>query len=354
MNERIAIIPKFGDYTIPMNILLEQCLGCKTLECPLITKRTVEIGAKHSPDTVCTPFKVITGNFIESLDLGANTLVMPGFGCRLGFYDMLHKQILGDLGYKFDMVVLCDYTANSNRIFNSLSTLNPDLTRESFDKIFSVVCKIVIDMDIMAALVRKNSGFEIEKGSHERLYKEYLQKAKKITTLDKAIELGEEYTAAIKNVKINKPSNYLRIGIVGDLYTVIEPHGNCELEKWLVNNGVEINRPTDLTFLAGNIFSVDKMVELSGGYIDYGIGGNANCTVMQAYQMLENKEVDGVIHIKAATCSPEISAMSILADLSADYGIPFMYLTFDTETGDAGLHTRLEAFCDMLLMRPGK
>ena len=304
--DRVVVLPKIGDYTKPLGYLLEKCLGCKIMDCPPITKLTVEIGAKHSPDTVCTPFKVVMGNFIQALDAGANTLVMPGFGCRLGFYDLLHKQILSDLGYKFDMIALCDYIATPQRIFKTLSELEPSLTQEKFNKVFSEVCDIIVDMD-----KKKQESY-----------------------------------------KIKNP--ILKVGLIGDLYTVIEPHANCHIEGWLLKNNVEILRMTDLTFLAKNLFDIKGVISKSGGYADYALGGNANCSVMQAYQMAHGKMVDGIIHIKAATCAPEISAMTILQDISTDFDIPIMYLTFDTETGEAGLHTRLEAFCDMLTMKKQK
>ena len=46
--------------------------------------------------------------------------------------------------------------------------------------------------------------------------------------------------------------------------------------------------------------------------------------------------------------------MPILQQVSSDYHIPILYLSFDSQTSDAGLDTRLEAFYDMLAMKKGK
>lgn len=43
--------------------------------------------------------------------------------------------------------------------------------------------------------------------------------------------------------------------------------------------------------------------------------------------------------------------MPVLQRLGRDYHIPVLFLTFDTQTSDAGLDTRLEAFYDMISMR---
>ena len=60
---------------------------------------------------------------------------------------------------------------------------------------------------------------------------------------------------------------------------------------------------------------------------------------------------DGIIHIKSAGCTPEIDIMPILQNISADYKIPVLYLSFDSQTSDTGLETRLEAFYDMIRIR---
>ena len=41
----------------------------------------------------------------------------------------------------------------------------------------------------------------------------------------------------------------------------------------------------------------------------------------------------------------------MLQRISADYRIPILYLTYDAQTSDTGLDTRLEAFYDMLAMK---
>jgi len=40
--------------------------------------------------------------------------------------------------------------------------------------------------------------------------------------------------------------------------------------------------------------------------------------------------------------------------VSEDYSVPVLYLTYDSQTSDTGLDTRLEAFYDMLSMKKEK
>ena len=43
--------------------------------------------------------------------------------------------------------------------------------------------------------------------------------------------------------------------------------------------------------------------------------------------------------------------MPVLSNLSRDWKMPVLYLTYDSQTSDVGLMTRLEAFYDMVEMR---
>ncbi len=57
---------------------------------------------------------------------------------------------------------------------------------------------------------------------------------------------------------------------------------------------------------------------------------------------------DGIIHAKSAGCTPEIDCVPVLQSISEDFRVPILYLTYDSQTSDTGLDTRLEAFYDML------
>jgi benzoyl-CoA reductase/2-hydroxyglutaryl-CoA dehydratase subunit BcrC/BadD/HgdB len=50
---------------------------------------------------------------------------------------------------------------------------------------------------------------------------------------------------------------------------------------------------------------------------------------------------------------PEVSAMSALQRISRETSFPILFLSFDAQTSETGVLTRLEAFCDMLQLRKG-
>ena len=82
----------------------------------------------------------------------------------------------------------------------------------------------------------------------------------------------------------------------------------------------------------------------------YEMGPTSTANIWYARECAE-RGFDGIIHIKSAACTPEIDVMPVLQNISADYKIPVLYLTYDAQTSDVGLMTRLEAFYDMIDMR---
>ena len=60
---------------------------------------------------------------------------------------------------------------------------------------------------------------------------------------------------------------------------------------------------------------------------------------------------DGIIHIKSSFCTPEIAAMQIIEKICSKYDVPVIFFSFDSNTSEVGIKTRLEAFYEMIEMR---
>lgn len=68
-----------------------------------------------------------------------------------------------------------------------------------------------------------------------------------------------------------------------------------------------------------------------------------------AYYLFQEGKVDGIIHLTAFGCGPDSMVDKLMEMASRDYPhIPYMSITIDEHTGDAGISTRLEAFLDMV------
>ena len=77
--------PMIARYNCAIRYIIENGLDVNYVMQPQMTRRTMELGSRYSPDFVCTPFKSSLGSMIEALEAGANTLLMTFGLCRLGY-----------------------------------------------------------------------------------------------------------------------------------------------------------------------------------------------------------------------------------------------------------------------------
>lgn len=338
-----------ANYSIPTNYLFSKILDCEIINAPPITKKTIELGTRYSPEFVCTPFKYTLGSFIESLDKGANILIQQGGGCRYGYYSEVQKEILKDLGYKFKMINLVNAGKFSiKRIYKELSSISKINIIKSI-YYFINTRYIIKYMDTIDDYIRKNIGFEIEEGSFMKINNKFL---KEIVSYNNVIDLYKCYKKTmndLKKVKVNKPEKIIRVAIIGELYTLMEPFTNYDLEIFLAKKGIEITRFTNVDYL---LFKkkreINKKLKKSK-YIKYKMGADASGNICYTEYLCKNK-YNGIIHIKSTFCTPEISVIPIISKICNDYKVPVMFMSFDSNTSEIGIKTRLEAFYDMLEM----
>lgn len=80
----------------------------------------------------------------------------------------------------------------------------------------------------------------------------------------------------------------------------------------------------------------------------------SNRVVWAALYFLRDHTVDGIIHVTAFGCGPD-AMTNKLVELEAkeQRSIPFLSVTIDEHTGEAGVSTRVEAFVDLLKRKKG-
>lgn len=347
--------PHMRDYYIAFKPIAK-LLADEVIVPPPITKRTLELGAKYSPECVCVPFKYNVGNYIEALEKGANILVQAGGGCRFGFYGEVQKEILEKLGYKFDFIKL----NNDYGILREIINIKKRNSKLSYPFIFKnalLSYSKLRALDIVEEDIRRNIGFEKKKGEHENLHKQFLDELDRTNTIRKVLSCRKKYLLLIKNIETEKPKNPIKVGMVGEFYVLLEPFCNFFIEKELAKKGIEVYRHTNFSTIIHDILSFDlgnrRMIKEANPYLKYHIGAHGTESVGIAHKLIK-QGYDGIIHVKPFGCMPEVNAMSALHQLSKDYKVPIMYFSFDAQTSETGIKTRIEAFYDMLNMKRTK
>jgi predicted nucleotide-binding protein (sugar kinase/HSP70/actin superfamily) len=352
MTIRRVIFPHMGNYYVATKTLA-QLLGDEVIVPPRITKRTLELGAKHSPESACIPFKYTLGNFIEALDKGANVLLQAGGGCRMGFYGEVQKAILKKLGYEFELIKFTN-SQNLIAVAQHIKQLKPDLSYWSIGKSLYFAYHQAQAIDEIEAQARVIVGFEVEKGSCERLLRQFLSDLGRTSSKTEVEQVKAKYSAKLNAIPTHRPEQVLRVGIVGEIYMVMEPFSNFFIEKELAQYGMEVHRFLTMSGAIYEGFRYQKVMKHilteADPYLHNLIGAHASESVARTHS-LAKQGFDGVIHVKPFGCMPEINAMPALHHISHDYNMPIIYFSFDTLTSETGIKTRLEAFYDMLIMK---
>ena len=344
--------PHMGNYYIVANYLFNHIINAEIMTAPKITSKTIELGTKYSPDFVCTPFKYTLGTMIEALDNGANILFQAGGGCKYGYYAELQEQILEDLGYEFTYINLVSQgRTNLKKICKYLKGIDKKFNPIKGSYYLFIASKMIKYMDKIDNYIRLNIGFEQKKNSFENLNKKMLREFSKTKGLIHLYKIYRKYKREFKKIKTNKPNKPIKVGIIGELYTLMEPYSNYNLEIELAKYGMEVKRYTNVHYLLfEKSKKIKKYLKYSKDYIKYKMGADAADNVAHAKYLCEHN-YDGIIHIKASFCTPEIGAMPIINKICKKYDVPVIFFSFDANTSEVGIKTRCEAFYDMIEMR---
>lgn len=352
MNKHTISFPHMGDYSIPVSYLLSHIVDANIMVAPKITNTTIELGTKYSPEFVCTPFKYTLGTFIETLEEGADVLIQAGGGCRYGYYCELQEKILKDLGYEFTYINLVTKgQTDIKKIYRSFKKIDAKFNAVKALYYLLITKQMVKYMDRMDDFIRKNIGFEIEKGSFERLKKEMLESFKKVKNPISLRIKYAKYQKKFQKLGIKRCKNKIRVGVIGELYTIMEPFANYNLECELAQYGIEVKRYTNAHYLLfEKSKAVKKYLKYIKEYAKYKMGADALDNIGRTKYLCENN-YDGIIHIKSSFCTPEIGAMPIINKICKKYEVPVIFFSFDSATSEVGIKTRIEAFYDMIEMR---
>ena len=351
---RVAFM-QYSYYDVAFQYFTEHVLDADYVRMPRPTRRTLEIGAEHSNDFVCAPFKHILGEYVEALEAGADVLVQFTGYCRLTYYGELQEMILRDMGYEdFQMLNFSFVAGKSFKDYVSYckKVVNPNLSVPRGVASMLVLMRMVEQLDAYNDYFLAHAGFETEPGSFGRAREAFFDEMRCAVSMADVNEAYRRGIDALRALPISRPERPVRVGIVGEFFTAADPVGNLEIERKLLGMRVELARALNITNFVLR-YNEENLRRSAAPYVTYDMGPTSTLTIAAAKRYME-EGFDGVVHIKSSGCTPEIDCMPPLQRLSRDTHVPVLFLTYDSQTSDTGLDTRLEAFYDMLAMRKAK
>jgi len=326
---------------------------------PPVTKRTISLGTRYSPEFVCLPFKAILGTFIESLEMGADTLFMitSSNACRMGYYSRVQEQILRDLGYKFRFFRHKSADKGILAILRAIKRYTNDTPWTTVIAAYRLATTKLKALDDLERRLNKDRAIEIEKGQSDRIAKEAIQAIGETKDLSSLKRVVRQYSKQLDQVPKDLEAVPLRVGIIGEIYVIMEPLVNMNLEAELGKLGAEVRR-TKTTYFSEytnlrsylNVLNNEKkkLQKFAWPYLRRDVGGHGLESVGEKVR-LARQGYDGLVHVAPFTCMPEAIAQNVMLTTKED--IPVLTMVCDEQLGQAGLLTRIEAFVDLLEWR---
>ena len=341
---------------------LIRSLGGEVIIPPKTSKKTLLLGTKYRPESICLPYKLLLGNYIEAIEHGAEAVIMinsPGI-CRLGEYSTTIKNALDDLGYKIRYVDLDLYKGKFFEMLNCLKTVTGNENLITLAGGLNIAFNKIFVLDHLDNVLSHYRAREFEFGESERAYNKALCLIDQASTKKELKEANILAMQEIKKTPIDQNKDVLNVDLTGEIFMVLDPFSNQNLERELGKLGVQTKRSMNLSgwlktaiipkFMRKEETHIERAFKFAKPYLLRDIGGDAIESVSDvAYAT--SRGVDGIIHISPFTCMPEIMSQNIFPRMRQDGSIPILTLVLDEQTGKAGFVTRLEAFVDLMRRR---
>jgi predicted nucleotide-binding protein (sugar kinase/HSP70/actin superfamily) len=336
-------------------------LGLDLVVAPPSSRRTLDLGTRHNPEMICAPCRLLFGNYVEALEQSCQVLVMlggPGT-CRLGYSARLQETWLRQMGFDFRAYTL-DLRHFARDAIRILRTVTGASWAELIETVRFALPLVELVDEIEKTTLRLRPLESKQKGAHnqsdvDRLRDEALACVASLPDRAALVEQRDALLRRFQALSIDDSLTPLRVGVVGDLYTMQEPFFNMDMERELGRLGVHVLRSFWFSESLGNLLQERVLrrgrnvqrTRAAEPYLSRKIGGFARETVGDA-ALFAHRGMDGVIHLAPFGCTPEVMAHNALLALQRECHVPILSLSFDEHTGRAGLLTRLEAFVDIL------
>ena len=292
-------------------------LGANVISSSESNRLTLDQGIKLAVDETCLPIKVYFGHVQELCQQDLDFIFIPR---------LVSVEPKSYICPKFMGV--------------------PDMIRAAFDNLPPLI-DITIDVSksdrpLKRDIMRVGSLFTKDNSRINRAYTHACQEnrfcrllAREGYTMAEAISLWEGQS--VKNLA----SGDLNIGVLGHGYSLYDSYISMNLIERLRKMGCNVFLPETL-----DTGSIEQQAATVPKRVFWTLGRKM---VGSALYMDKRPDIDGIIYLACFGCGPDSLIGEIIENKVKNKS--FMMLTIDEHSGEGGLVTRLEAFCDMLRRR---
>lgn len=299
-----------------------ETLGAEVIVSPESNKALLDDGVKHTVSDACVPIKLFHGHVVALRDkvdilfmprlvsLDGTSTLCPKF---LGLPDMVRYSING---LPEIIESRLDLKKGKLEIYRFLYRIGRRFTANR--------------LKIIRAIYRARYNF----ANYRKLLFKGLTPLEALPYLDS----GQEPPVQAMNGSI-------KLAVVGYPYTLYDNYISVGILKKLRQYGVQVVTPD---MVPSNVMKRMSKTLRKNLFWYY-----SNQVVWATKYYLEDKKLDGVIHVTAFGCGPDSMTNKLIELESKASKIPFISVTIDEHTGEAGVETRVEAFVDLIKRKRG-
>ncbi|TCO76487.1 acyl-CoA dehydratase activase-related protein [Marinisporobacter balticus] len=305
-------------YYYPLWRKFFETLGAQVLISKKTNKKIVDNGVKNTVDDACLPIKVYIGHVMDlknqvdlifvpkMMSIHKDEYICPKF---CGLPEMVRSGIK-------DLPQMIDTTIDFHKSKKKLS-------------------KTVYEMGNYITKDRKKIDFAFEKALKEH-------ESYKVQIKNGMLPIDLEDHKIFKNINLHRRK--VKILLLGHPYNIYD--------AYLSMNIIEKLREHNMDVITQDSFDTKVMNE-KAAIMDKKIFWSFGRKVIgAAFYAMEQKDIQGIIYLSSFGCGID----SVIADIierrtRRNSDKPFILLTIDEHTGEAGINTRIEAFVDMIKWR---
>ena len=233
--KRKIYIPRMCDHAFALAAAFRRH-GVDAEPTPPADELTLSLGRKYTSGKECYPCTITTGDMMKivtskGFDPDKSAFFMPsGSGpCRFGQYNMLHRLVLDEAGFK-DIPI---YAPNQDDgLYQDLGLVGSSFVRSAWDGIAAT--------DILIKCLHETRPYEKEKGRSEAIYQEFLEKISGAVAGGQPMEpVLHQMREAFSAIPRNDESRPL-LGMVGEIYVRSSNFSNEDLIKKVEALGGEV------------------------------------------------------------------------------------------------------------------
>ena len=305
-------------------------LGIEVVTSPATHRQIMDQGLKQASEDTCLPLKLLAGHIRALKDVDAiflprmvsveaNTYSCPKF---LGIPESLFPAVPTGIPV---LTVVLNWRKGKRQVLKDLQIFGLQLGKSK--------------ADIRKALIRGQEWQKRYTDSMEAGW-DFEDSIREVEFAQKNLKYPQRPTPS--SILTVQNSERLRIALVGHSYLTQESYANLNLlgrlrEKAEVTLVQNVNQEEVESHLLG----LRKKLFWNHAKQIYGSG----------YKFVRDREIDGIIYLSCFGCGTDSIIQELLACKAREQHKPYMVVTLDEHSGEAGLVTRLEAFLDMVERR---